>query len=41
MLLGLAMDLCEALNLNYSPKIENSVNRLIQEETHVILDDTF
>ncbi len=32
MLLGLSMDFCEAVNNNETPKIENSVTRLVCEE---------
>ena len=32
MLLGLSMDFCEAVNNNETPKIENSVTRLVFEE---------
>ena len=41
MLLGLAMDFCEAVNSEDAPKIENSVQRVVQEETRVIQDDSF
>ena len=41
MLLGLAMDFCEAVNADDAPKIENSVGRVVQEETRVIQDDSF
>ena len=41
MLLGLVMDFCEAVNQEDAPKIESSVNRLIQEETRVIQDDAY
>ena len=41
MLLGLAMDFCEAVNAEDAPKIENSVSRVVQEETRVIQDDSF
>ena len=41
MLLNIAMDFCEALNSDDAPKIENSVNRVIQEETRVVQDDSF
>ena len=41
MLLGLAMDFCEAVNSEDAPKIENSVNRVVQEETRVIHDDCY
>jgi hypothetical protein len=41
MLLGLAMDFCEAINANDSPKIQTSISRLIAEETLVIADDFF
>jgi hypothetical protein len=36
MLLGLAMDFCDAVNSEDTPKIESSVTRLVQEETQVI-----
>lgn len=32
MLLGLAMDFCEAVSSDQVPKIQNSVARLVQEE---------
>lgn len=41
MLLGLAMDFCEAVNDEETPKIESSVSRVLQEETRVIADDCF
>ena len=41
MLLGLAMDFCEAVNDEEAPKIENSVNRVLEEETRVIQDDCY
>lgn len=41
MLLGLAMDFCEAVNADEAPKIDNSVSRVVQEETRVIQDDSF
>ena len=41
MLLGLAMDFCEAINSSDIPKIENSVGRVLQEETRVIHDDCY
>jgi len=41
MLLGLAMDFCEAVNSEDSPKIESSVTRLVQEETQVIQDEAY
>jgi hypothetical protein len=41
MFLGLAMDFCEALNKDDAPKIENSVSRVVQEETRFIQDDTY
>lgn len=36
MFLGLAMDFCEAVNDEDTPKIENSVGRVLYEETRVI-----
>lgn len=41
MLLGLAMDFCEAVNSADAPKIETSVGRVLQEETQVISDDCY
>ena len=41
MFLGLAMDFCEAVNDEETPKIENSVGRVLSEETHYIQDDCF
>lgn len=36
MFLGLAMDFCEAVNDEDTPKIESSVGRVLSEETRVI-----
>ena len=41
MLLGLAMDFCDAVNSEDTPKIESSVTRLVQEETQVIQDEAY
>ena len=41
MFLGLAMDFCEAVNDEDTPKIESSVGRVLSEETRVIQDDCF
>jgi hypothetical protein len=41
MLLGLAMDFCDAVNSEDTPKIESSVIRLVQEETQVIEDEAY
>ena len=41
MLLGLAMDFCESVNDDETPKIENSVSRVLEEETRVIQDDCY
>ena len=41
MLLGLAMDFCDAVNDEDTPKIESSVMRLVQEETQIIQDDAY
>ena len=41
MLLGLAMDFCEAVNAEDAPKIESSVGRVVLQETRVIHDDCY
>ena len=35
------MDFCDAVNSDDAPKIENSVSRVVQEESRVIQDDSF